>query len=93
MAQDLSLKRGEVAGTIARMAGSTSAFEPRLGRITIMKGVQFLIDDEGERKAVMIDLSVHSELWEDFFDAVVAKERQDEPRETLEEVRRKVLGN
>lgn len=58
-----------------------------------MKGVQFLIDDEGERKAVMIDLSVHSELWEDFFDAVVAKERQDEPRETLEEVRRKVLGN
>ncbi len=58
-----------------------------------MKGVQFLIDDEGERKAVMIDLSIHSELWEDFFDAVVAKERQDEPRETLEEVRRKVLGN
>ena len=45
-----------------------------------MKGVQFLVDDEGERKAVMIDLSVHSELWEDFFDAVVAKERQDEPR-------------
>ena len=58
-----------------------------------MKGVQFLIDDEGERKAVMIDLSVHSELWEDFFDAVIAKERQDEPREPLKEVRRKVLGN
>ena len=31
-----------------------------------MKGVQFLVDDEGERKAVMIDLSIHSELWEDF---------------------------
>ncbi len=58
-----------------------------------MKGVQFLIDDEGERKAVMIDLSIHSELWEDFFDAVIAKERKDEPRETLKEVRRKVLGN
>lgn len=58
-----------------------------------MKGVQFLIDDEGERTAVMIDLSIHSELWEDFFDAVIAKERQDEPRESLEEVRRKVLGN
>ena len=58
-----------------------------------MKGVQFLIDDEGERTAVMIDLSIHSELWEDFFDAVIAKERQDEPREPLEEVRRKVLGN
>ena len=58
-----------------------------------MKGVQFLVDDEGERKAVMIDLSVHSELWEDFFDAVIAKERKDEPREPLKEVRRKVLGN
>lgn len=58
-----------------------------------MKGVQFLIDDEGERTAVMIDLSIHSELWEDFFDAVIAKERQDEPREPLEEVQRKVLGN
>ena len=58
-----------------------------------MKGVQFLIDDEGERTAVMIDLSIHSELWEDFFDAVIAKERQDEPRAPLEEVRRKVFGN
>ena len=58
-----------------------------------MKGVQFLIDDEGERKAVIIDLSIYGELWEDFFDAVVSKERQDEPREPLKEVRRKVLGN
>lgn len=58
-----------------------------------MKGVQFLIDDEGERKAVVIDLSIHSELWEDFFDAAIAKERQDEPREPLEKVRRKMLGN
>ena len=58
-----------------------------------MKGVQFLLDDEGERTAVMIDLSIHGELWEDFFDAVIAKGRQDEAREPLEEVRRKVLGN
>ena len=58
-----------------------------------MKGAQFPVDDEGERKAVMIDLSIHGELWEDFFDAVIAKERQDEPREPLKRVRRKVLGN
>ena len=41
----------------------------------------------------MIDLSIHGELWEDFFDAVIAKERQDEPRDPLEEVRRKLLGS
>ncbi len=58
-----------------------------------MQGVQFLIDDAGERKAVVIDLSLHGELWEDFFDVALAKSREDEPRETMEEVRRKVLGH
>lgn len=58
-----------------------------------MKGVQFLVDDDGERKAVVIDLSLHGELWEGFFDAALARERRDEPRESLEDVRRKVLGH
>lgn len=58
-----------------------------------MQGVQFLIDDEGERKAVVIDLSVHGELWEDFYDLALAEARKDEPRESLEEVRRKILGS
>lgn len=58
-----------------------------------MKGVQFLIDDDGERKAVVIDLALHGELWEDFFDAALARERQDEPRESLKDVRQKVLGH
>ena len=57
-----------------------------------VKGVQFLVDDEGKRKGVLIDLSLHGELWEDSFDAALAKDRQDEPRESLKEVRRKVLG-
>ncbi len=57
-----------------------------------MKGVQFVVDDQGERTAVVIDLSVHGELWEDFLDAALAKDRRNEPRESLEQVRRKVLG-
>lgn len=57
-----------------------------------VKGVQFLVDEEGERKGVLIDFSLHGDLWEDFFDAALAKDRQDEPRESLKEVRRKVLG-
>ena len=61
--------------------------------VQTMKGVQFLVDDDGERKAVVIDLSLHGELWEDFFDAALARERRDEPRESLEDVRRKVLGH
>ena len=54
-----------------------------------MQGVQFLVDDDGERKAVVIDLSVHGELWEDFYDVVLAKARADELRESLDEVRRR----
>lgn len=50
-----------------------------------------MVDDEGDRKAVVIDLDLHGELWEDFFDVALAKERRDEPRESLKDVRRKVL--
>ena len=33
-----------------------------------MKGVQFVIDDSGKKKAVLIDLEEWGELWEDFYD-------------------------
>lgn len=55
-----------------------------------MKGIEFVVDDTGSRKAVLIDLTEHGEVWEDFYDAVVAKAREDEPRETLEEVKKKL---
>ncbi len=52
-----------------------------------MKGVQFLVDEKGEKKAVVIDLEKHSELWEDFYDRARAQEREGEPRETLASVK------
>ncbi|MBI2422958.1 MAG: hypothetical protein HYV27_09040 [Candidatus Hydrogenedentes bacterium] len=55
-----------------------------------MKGIEFVIDDAGERKAVLIDLEEHGELWEDFYDALLAQERRDEPRESLAEVKEKL---
>lgn len=57
-----------------------------------MKGVQFVVDENGERKAVLIDLKKNKELWEDFFDSVLVKEREHEPRESLESVRRRLSG-
>lgn len=47
-----------------------------------VKGVQFVVNERGKKTAVVIDLKRHSELWEDFYDAAVARERQSEPRET-----------
>jgi hypothetical protein len=57
-----------------------------------MRGVNFLFDERGERKAVLIDLKKNRALWEDFDDSVIARERADEPRETLRDAKRKVLG-
>ncbi len=56
-----------------------------------MRGVQFLIDDDGEKTAVLIDLKKNAELWEDFYDVAVASSRAKEPRESMESVRRRLL--
>lgn len=55
-----------------------------------MKGVQFVIDERGEKTAVVIDLKRHAAVWEDFFDVAVAKSREDEPRESLAAVKRRL---
>lgn len=52
-----------------------------------MKGVQYLVDDDGNKTAVLIDLKQHGPLWEDFYDAVTARRRQEEPRESLAQVK------
>ena len=57
-----------------------------------LKGIEFVVDEDGEKKAVLINLKQHRELWEDFYDTVLASARVNEPRESLEEVKRKVLG-
>ncbi len=52
-----------------------------------MKGVQFLIDEKGIKTGVLIDLKKNGKLWEDFFDLALARERQAEPRESLQAVK------
>ncbi|RLC60950.1 MAG: hypothetical protein DRI79_13700 [Chloroflexi bacterium] len=52
-----------------------------------MEGIQFVTNAVGEKTAVLIDLKRYGELWEDFYDALIASQRADEPRESLETVR------
>ena len=52
-----------------------------------MPGIEFLIDRKGRKKAVLIDLKKHKGLWEDLFDAYVAHQRRNEPRESLAKVK------
>ena len=53
----------------------------------MLEGIQFVTNAEGEQTAVLIDLKRYGELWEDFYDALIAHQRANEPRESLESVR------
>ena len=55
-----------------------------------MKGIQYVMNDKGEKKAVIIDLKKYGELWEDFYDSIVAHLRYDEPGESLESVKNRL---
>ncbi|MBI5473609.1 MAG: hypothetical protein HY961_14815 [Ignavibacteriae bacterium] len=52
-----------------------------------MKGIHFVVDEDGRRNSVVIDLRKHADLWEDFYDSLIAKMREDEPRDTLSSVK------
>lgn len=53
----------------------------------MLEGIQFVTNATGERTAVLIDLKQYGDLWDDFYDALIARQRADEPRESLEAVR------
>ncbi|MCX6590348.1 MAG: hypothetical protein NTZ56_02375 [Acidobacteria bacterium] len=52
-----------------------------------MQGIQFVVDESNNKVAVMIDLAMHGELWDDVYDAYLAAERANEPDESLESVK------
>ncbi len=44
-----------------------------------LKGVQYIVDEKGKRKAIVLDWEEWGELWEDLYDVLVAESRRDEP--------------
>jgi hypothetical protein len=52
-----------------------------------MEGVQFIVDSQGKKTGVVINLKKHGRLWEDIYDNWLAEKRKHEPRETLHSVR------
>ena len=56
-----------------------------------MSGVQFVTDEKGHKTGVLIDLKKHGDLWEDFYDSLLAQARHHEPRESLAEVKDRIL--
>ncbi|MEM7587828.1 MAG: hypothetical protein AAF560_30850 [Acidobacteriota bacterium] len=65
---------------------------PTRAKQKTIPGVDFVIDSEGKEKAVLIDLSHHRRLWEDIYDTLLVEDRAAEPRESLDEVAKSILG-
>ena len=57
----------------------------------LMKGIQFVVSNEGKRTAVIIDLKKYGRMWEDFYDVMLAEQRKHEPKESLEIVKKKLI--
>jgi len=55
-----------------------------------MKGIHYVTDDKNRKIAVQIDLKKYSELWEDFYDNLIAELRKDEEKIPLEKVIKKL---
>jgi hypothetical protein len=58
-----------------------------------MKGVSFLTDEKNNKIAVQIDLKKNGELWEDFYDAMVAYSRRKEKTISLDALKKKLKAS
>jgi len=54
----------------------------------IMKGINYLTNENNEKIAVQIDLKKYGDLWEDFYDCLIAEQRKDEKTTPWEEVKK-----
>jgi hypothetical protein len=55
-----------------------------------MEAIQFVAIDRGQKVAVLIDLHKYGKLWEDFYDSLTASLRAEDPRETLDSVKKRL---
>jgi hypothetical protein len=51
-----------------------------------MKGINYVTDDKNRKVAVQIDLKKYGDLWEDFYDNLIAELRKDEEKISIEDV-------
>jgi hypothetical protein len=57
---------------------------------TMMKGIRFISDDAAEKIAVQIDLREHQELWEQFYEVLLAESRKHEPRRSWRDIKQEL---
>ena len=56
----------------------------------MLEGIQYVTDTAGKPVAVQIDLRKYGNVWEDIYDNLVAQSRAKEPRESWDEVKKRL---
>lgn len=57
-----------------------------------MKGIEYIVDENGAKKAVIIDLQEWGEIWEDVYDQIVCRSRENEPRISWDKLKAETVG-
>lgn len=55
-----------------------------------MEGVRFLVNEQGEKTSVLIDLAEWGDLWKDFHDIIVSRSRQNESEISWDELKAEI---
>ncbi len=55
-----------------------------------MEGINFIEDKDNNKRFVQIDLSIHGELWADFYDLLLIEQRKNEETIPFETVLKKL---
>ena len=57
-----------------------------------MTGINYITDNKGNKKSIIIDLSKWGDIIEDIFDAIEAKNRLKEKSESYHDVRKQIIS-
>jgi len=55
-----------------------------------MKGISFVTNDENKKVAVLIDLKEYGDLWEDFYDGLIAEQRKGDDLISLDQLKQEL---
>jgi hypothetical protein len=57
----------------------------------ITEDVQYVVDEKGDRTAVIVPIGEYEELIEDLHDLAIIAERREEPTVSFDELRKKLI--
>ena len=59
----------------------------------MIKGIQYIVDDLGKKKSVILDLEKWGDYWEDFYDILVSESRRNERNISREKLKKETISS